>query len=137
MLKAYPEKNARFFVARIQEKAVGASLLLGYKSYWENIYFATMQKFNPLYPSYLLNWNMIKYAMEQQAEIYSFGRSSFSSGTHQYKKQWGCQDLPLYWSHSHPPGKNIRSFGFLAELWRQLPYGLCKRIGPGLAERVY
>ncbi len=136
MLKAYPDKNARFFVAYIQEKAIGASFLLGYRDYWENIYFATTQKFNPLYPSYLLNWQMIQYAMEQKSAVYSFGRSTAGSGTHQYKKQWGCKDLPLYWSHSHPQGKNIRQFAFLAEVWKRLPYGFCKMLGPGLAKRV-
>ncbi|MCF8227633.1 MAG: peptidoglycan bridge formation glycyltransferase FemA/FemB family protein [Bacteroidales bacterium] len=137
LIKSYPGQKGKIFIAYRGKKPIGASLLLGYKNFWENIYFATLDKFNTLYPSYILQWNMIQYAIGQNADTYSFGRSTFNSGTHQYKKQWGTEDLPLYWNHSHPQGRNIRKFGFLNKIWKKLPYGFCKATGPGLARRVF
>jgi predicted N-acyltransferase len=136
MLKAYPQNQARFFIAYYREKPIGAALLLGYQDVFENIFFATHQKYNHLYPSYLLNQAMIAYAIKYKANTYSFGRSSIGSGTHQYKQQWGVTDIPIYWnlSQSH---KNIREFAFLRKLWQALPYRLSLIIGPAIAGRLY
>ncbi len=140
LLSKYPDDNqhhSRLFVAYDGNRAVGAALLLGAGSSFENLLFGSLQKYNRYYTTYLLHWEMIKYAISKGAKVYSFGRSSRGSGVHRYKQQWGTHDLPLFWSYSHPVRKSIKDLKFLATFWRMLPYPLAKAIGPWFAGKVY
>lgn len=137
MSEAYGDKASRFFVAYIEDKAVGVSLMLYYNRQWECIYLATLEQYNLYYTSYLLIWEMINYAAGKQADIFSFGRSDKGSGVHQFKQQWGTVDLPLYWSSSCPERINIRKFKRMTHFWPFLPRMFRAKAGHQIAKRIY
>jgi len=137
LLGQYVNGEASIWCAYLNEKPVGAAFMLEYKGFYEACWFSTLREFNNLYTSYGLYWEMIIYAVEHEGLNFSFGRSTSGSGVHTYKQQWGGVDIPLVWNYSHPQGKNIRSFTFLAKLWKLLPYQLARFLGPLFAGRFY
>ena len=80
---------------------------------------------------------MIKFAIENKAKIYSFGRSSHNSSVLKFKKQWETQDIPLYWSFSEKRKHNIRKIRILKILWRRLSLKIANLIGPFFAKKIY
>ena len=46
------------------------------------------------------------------------------------------EEEPLFWSYSHSVS-NIRRKKWLSRLWRKMPYGLVKIIGPFISRKIY
>lgn len=118
-------------------QAVGGAINTSYEEFVENNWFATDWDYNSLYTSYLLNWTLIQEAIRHKFLIYSFGRSTFGSGVHKYKRQWGSFDVPLQWSYPGKAGKNPRKIPKLSGLWKVLPSFFTNFAGPILAKRIY
>lgn len=137
LLTDYKYGNSLIWVIYFNEKPIGSSFMLSYYGYFENIWLASLKKYNHLYTSYLLNWSMIKYACDNNGDIFSFGRSSLNSGVHNYKKQWGAYDKQLYWNHSSQKKFNIRKQSWMKELWKRIPLPIASLIGPYFAKRIY
>ena len=51
-----------------------------------------------LCPNYSLYWTVLLDALDSGARVFDFGRSSISSGTLHFKKQWGTELEPLAWT---------------------------------------
>jgi lipid II:glycine glycyltransferase (peptidoglycan interpeptide bridge formation enzyme) len=137
LLSQYSNGTAAIWFAYLNKKPVGAAFMLEYSGFYEACWVSTIQKYNRLYTSYGLYWQMILHAAEQKGRFFSFGRSTNSSGVHLFKKQWGGKDMPLYWNYSHPQGKNVRRLTFLTKLWKLLPYPVAKLLGPFIAGKFY
>ena len=133
----YREGICNVFLVYSDDRLPGGSILLSYKTFFENCWIATDPLFNKSNVSYLLHWAMISYAINQKAELYSFGRSTPESGVHQFKKQWNTTDHILYRNFSYPPGKDIRSYPFLSKLWKHTPSMITNAIGPTIAKYIY
>jgi hypothetical protein len=137
LLEDYRNGEAVIWCAYYQDKPMGAALVLEYQGFYEASWFATLKEYNRLYVSYGLTWAMISHAINSSGEVFSLGRSTSGSSVHQYKQQWGGEDVPLYWNHSHIPGASIRNFTFISRLWKFIPYKVATRIGPFFARKVY
>jgi lipid II:glycine glycyltransferase (peptidoglycan interpeptide bridge formation enzyme) len=137
LIGQYVNGEASIWCAYLNDKPVGAAFMLDFNGFYEACWFSTLYKYNKLYTSYGLYWQMICHALEHQGINFSFGRSSMESGVHKYKQQWGGTDIPLVWNYSHPQGKNVRSFTFLAKIWQWLPYRVARLIGPLVVGRFY
>ncbi|MEI8049200.1 MAG: GNAT family N-acetyltransferase [Bacteroidota bacterium] len=137
LLTQYNQGEAAIWCSYLDDKPVGTAFMLGYKGFYEACWFSTLTKYNRLYISYGLYWELIRCAVEQNGNHFSFGRSSSGSGVHKFKQQWGGVDMPLIWNYSHPQGNNIRKFTFLATLWKLLPYRVAQILGSVVAGRLY
>ena len=133
----YRDGICKVFLIYLDGRFVGGSILVSFRTFFENCWIATDPKFNKRNVSYSLHWAMISHAIQQKAEIYSFGRSTINSGVHQYKRQWNTTDHILYRNFSHPLTKDIRSYPILSELWRYTPSILTNSIGPKIAKYIY
>ena len=69
--------------------------------------------------------------------IFSFGRCTKNTGTHKFKKQWGCEDVQLYFNFSEEQKGNIKNAIFLMKLWKKIPYKLAMIFGPFITKRIY
>jgi serine/alanine adding enzyme len=89
-------------------------------------------------PNNQIYWEAIKWATEQNAKEFDFGRSPREGGTYRFKKGWGAIEEPLDWrkfdskglclpSHSSRPGGILER---LSEVWTRLPVSLASWIGP-------
>lgn len=137
LLRLYNNGDVSVWCAYLGKKAIGAAFVLEYQGFYEACWFATLSKYNRLYTSYGLIWEMVCYAISRSGKIFSLGRSTTGSSVHRYKKQWGGEDVGLCWNYSHQPRLSVRNLRFISQCWKLIPYPLARLIGPWFASRVY
>jgi len=143
--------SANFFVAYADEKPIGAAMLLSYRGFYENAFFATNPEARKYYVSDFLHWEMINNCIKQKSthhspitihhspftthySIYSFGRSTISSGVYKYKNHWPVTNYPLYNYLNFP---DFRKNNWLLNIWAKLPFAITKPLGAKLVKHIY
>lgn len=133
----------RIVIISLDGKPVAAGFLLGYKNRLEIPWASSLRKYNKLGVNMLLYWEALKFAIEAGYEIFDFGRSSLDSGTYRFKKQWGAEPKELYWHYwlaenTLLPELNPDNpkYKLAITLWRKLPVGLTRLIGPQLVKNL-
>ncbi len=142
MFSTYEFGELEFFVAYKNNLPVGCSLLASYNGFYENMYFAVSAEFRKYFVSDLLHWDMINFSIEKNKipenrknqAVYSFGRSTASSGVHLYKSHWPVKDFPLY---NYSNIIDIRKQKWKLKLWGLLPYTIAKPLGARLIKDIY
>ena len=121
LISNYRNGDARVVVCYHQGRAVGASIVLTFAKYAENLWFATEPDSNRLYPSYLLHYTMLNIAQASGCTYFSFGRSTSGSGVHRYKQQFGGDDLQLSYNHTKITQPSLLNPDLLHKLIRLIP----------------
>lgn len=109
LLTLYRYGAANIFVCYHEGSPVGASILLKFLDYSENMWFATLPGHNKLYTSYLLHFAMMTDAVNNGCIKYSMGRSTVGKGVQRYKSQFGGDEKFLYYSQNNE-SKSINHF---------------------------
>lgn len=142
ILQAFPT-DSRLIVLRLNGKPVSAAFLLAFKQTMEIPWASTLREVNPFSMNMLLYWEVLRYAIERRADSFDFGRSSRDAGTHKFKKQWGAQEVPLYWHYWLQDGGELPQlnpdnpkYRLAINVWRRLPVALTKLIGPPLVKNL-
>jgi FemAB-related protein (PEP-CTERM system-associated) len=137
------EEHARIFVARIDEQAIAASIVLGYNQMLEVPWAASLRSADRLGINMFLYWEMLKYAEESGFQTFDFGRSTKDSGTWRFKKQWGAEPVQLYWHYWLKAGGEIPQlntanpkYEVAVSMWRKMPLWATKLIGPRLVRNL-
>jgi len=137
LLKEYNHGDIRLMIAYDKDKPIGCAVLMTFGHYAENPWFATLKSHNQLYVSYLLHWEMIKYAINAGCSIYSFGYSTMHSGVHHYKQQWGATDKPIHLNSNHPVSDKLEKKQYLRSIIKRLPMSFTKWLDQYIAQRYY
>jgi len=127
----------RVFVVRAGNRPLAASMTLadsrGIRVPWAGNDWRARQSCANM----LLYWSMLEEACRRQAPCFDFGRSTRDSGTYRFKTQWGAKEVPLYWHYLLPDGGALPDlrpdspkYRLATALWRRLPVGLVKLLGP-------
>ena len=82
-------------------------------------------------------WHLMKFAAEQGFRSFDFGRSKKNTGAFHFKSQWGMTVESLNYQVFLVRRKTVPNFSpvnpkfeMATRIWRQLPLGLTKRLGP-------
>jgi FemAB-related protein (PEP-CTERM system-associated) len=82
-------------------------------------------------------WHLMKHAAEQGFRSFDFGRSKKNTGAYQFKSQWGMTVEELKYQVYLVRRKTVPNFSpvnpkyeMATRVWRQLPMGLTKSLGP-------
>lgn len=137
LLEEYNGGYAGIFLIVKHRKVLGGALNLEYRGFYENCWFVTTPAAQKEYASYLLHDRMIRHATLIGSETYSFGRSTTGSGVHQFKKQWGTKDVPLFWVKYPASGPGLRNQRWLVFIWKLVPSHLRNLPGRYLAKWIY
>jgi hypothetical protein len=103
---------------------------------------SALQEYNRLNPNTLMYWEFMQRLIGAGARSFNFGRSTPGSGTHDFKRQWGSEDLPLPWlpyairGEARPPTPDQKKFALATRIWSNLPIGVTKLIGPSLSKWI-
>lgn len=91
-------------------------------------------------PVQAMNWKAIEDACEAGCKRIDLGRSTAESSHHDFKKYWGGETRTLPWAYqllgrSDLPGLNKESgaFSMAIALWKRLPLGISRILGPPIA----
>lgn len=137
LLKQYSYGEIKVFLVLKEDEVIGGAVTLSYNNFIEDCWLSTLNEYNYLYTSVLLYWEMIKFSIEQNKKIFSFGRSTKGSSLLSFKKQWKPIEMQLFFSYSEEKKVNLKKMTFLTKLWRLLPLRVANIIGPNIAEKLY
>jgi len=103
---------------------------------------SALRAYAALRPNMLLYWTALRAACRDGLARFDFGRSTQGSGTYRFKRQWDAEEVPLYW-YTLPLGGRVTRvgpdetpFALMAKLWRRLPVGLTRILGPRIRGRL-
>ena len=108
----------------------------------EMTWASALSEYKRLAPNMLLYWSFMERAVANGLETFNFGRCTPGSGTHRFKRQWGAQDVPLWWYDlSRTPGVTTPSptdgaYAWGPRVWKHLPVPVATSIGPSVVRCI-
>ena len=85
-------------------------------------------------------WQVMEHAREQGLSVFDFGRSKRDTGSFDFKKNWGFEPQPLHYEYFMVAARELPDlspknpkYDRLIRLWRRLPVGLTRIVGPWVA----
>jgi serine/alanine adding enzyme len=136
LLKSF-HNDTQVFVAYIDGKPIGCSFYLKYNEYSEICWASSIRKYNNLNTNYLVYWESIKYALSQNCDYFSFGRSTKNAPTYKFKHHWSPIEKTLYFNYSHPQERDLKKQKYLSVIWKKIPYRVTLLIGPKILKYIY
>jgi hypothetical protein len=86
-------------------------------------------------------WQVMERAREQGLAVFDYGRSKRGSGAFDFKKNWGFEPEPLHYEYflvrsaQMPDLSPVNpKYGIAINLWRKLPVGVTRLLGPPVAK---
>jgi FemAB-related protein (PEP-CTERM system-associated) len=141
ILSQFPE-SAELCVLRDKGRAVAGALLLHGRGVSEVPSASSLRSYNPTCANMLLYWCLLERSAERGQELFDFGRSTENSPTYRFKKQWGATSTLADWQYYLREGciDDMRpdnpKYRFLIAVWRRLPIGLTRWIGPRIVRGI-
>jgi serine/alanine adding enzyme len=134
--------GSRVLFAAVSTKSgapVAGACCLRWRDEMEVTWGSSLREFNHLSPNMLLYCRLMEEAIAREVRVFNFGRCTPGGGTHEFKRQWGGQDVPLAWPfwsrHATVAVPSAKSpfYRFATAAWRHLPVGVTNRLGPVFA----
>ena len=142
ILRYFPD-NSWLVVVKLNQKPVGAALLLAYGDTMEIPLASTIRDVNHLSLNMLLYWQVLQFAIKKGNKYFDFGRSTRGAGTYRFKQQWGAQPQALYWHYWLSEGQSLPAlntsnpkFTLLINIWKRLPIILTNFLGPVIVKNI-
>lgn len=142
VLAALPDA-ARILAVGYQGKTIAAGIVLRYRQTMEMPWASSIGDYKTLCPNNLLYWEAIQFAIAKGCTGFDFGRSTPNEGTYNFKKQWGAEPVQLYWQYLLEEGKALPElnnknpkYEAAIRLWKRLPVGLTRLVGPGIVRNI-
>ncbi len=143
ILSVFPASTWICTVRSRLHEPVAAGFLVGFRDILEIPWASSLRVFNRFSPNMLLYWTALRLACEKKYKIFDFGRSTPGEGTFKFKEQWGAKPLQLSWHYwlrngDGLPELNPKNPKYRAaiSLWKKLPVGLTKLIGPQIVKNL-
>lgn len=143
ILTTFPDDAFLVVVFSKDDIPTASSFLLKFKDTMEIPWASSIRKYNRFSPNMLLYWESLKLAIQQGLTIFDFGRCTPGSGTYRFKKQWGAQEMPLFWYYILPefqalPEMNPQNskFNLAIKVWQRLPIFITNAIGPKIIRHI-
>lgn len=73
MLKSFNQSEVRIYLAEYENEVLASAITLNYGKKMFYVYGASSNNKRNLMPNYIMQWEMIKYALESNCEQYDFG----------------------------------------------------------------
>lgn len=142
ILERFPGR-AHICTVYVGSTPAASGFLIGFKDTLEIPWASSIKTFNGLSPNMALYWNCLKLAIEKGFSRFDFGRSTPGEGTYKFKEQWDAQPRQLYWHYWMKDGvpmpevnpKNPK-YRAMINIWKRLPLGLTRLIGPGIVKGI-
>lgn len=122
---------------------VAGTLITTYRNQVEMPWIASTPVARGKYSTVFLYWTALEWAAQSGFRSVDLGRCSPGSGTHQFKTQWNCQEIPLawiYWMKNGRPLPQLRPdnprFRLAVQMWKRLPLGVANALGPRIVRSI-
>jgi len=88
-------------------------------------------------------WAVMERAVANGLKTFDYGRSKIDTGSYHFKKHWGFEPEPLAYQYQLVRSKELPNlsptnpkFQLPIELWKRLPLGVTRLVGPPIARRL-
>ena len=141
-LEAFADQ-VRLFVVRHQGRTLAAAFTLTDKQGFHVPWSGSDVRHRRLGANRLMYWTMLEHAAQAEAPRFDFGRSTKDSGTYGFKKEWGAEEVGLYWHYLVPEGQappelrpDSAKFRLMVTCWKKLPLWLARALGPRIIAKL-
>ncbi|QSP96547.1 FemAB family PEP-CTERM system-associated protein [Marinobacter salinisoli] len=135
--------KAWLVIGRIDGQAVTCALLTGFGDRMEIPWASSLRQVGQTGANMAMYWRILEFAGQQGYRYFDFGRCSPESGTYNFKRQWGAQEIPMHWDYVVPdtgglPALNPDNpkFKLLIQVWKRLPLWVTKCVGPKIVKSL-
>ncbi|HLG05718.1 MAG TPA: FemAB family XrtA/PEP-CTERM system-associated protein [Gemmatimonadales bacterium] len=125
------------------DRPIACGLGFRWRNELEMTWASSLAEYSRLAPNMLLYWAFLERAVSEGVTLFNFGRCTPDSGTHRFKRQWGSRDEPLFWYQWTPGGRPAATpspdqgkYAWGPRLWRHLPVGLSRLLGPWIVRSI-
>jgi FemAB-related protein (PEP-CTERM system-associated) len=124
--------RAEVCVVKSGSQPVAAAMLLHGWGVTEVPSASSLRSHNHTNANMLMYYNLLERAIERGQESFDFGRSTRDSNTHRFKAQWGAVASASAWQYCLRRGglKDARPDRRMIQVWRRLPVGVTRLVGP-------
>jgi len=138
----FPEES-RIYSVRLHGKAIAAGFSLRDRDALRVPWAANDWRFKSSNANMLLYWSMLTDGCQATTKYFDFGRSSRNSGTYNFKKQWGAEEVPLFWHFLLAEGQKMpdlttdsNKYRYLVACWKKLPVWAARCLGPRIIRKL-
>jgi len=142
VIGALPD-TTRILAVSHEGRTIAAGIVSRFRDCMEMPWASSVADYKSLCPNNLLYWEAIRIAIGQGCTGFDFGRSTPNEGTFNFKKQWGAEPVQLYWQYLLKEGTSLPElnpknpkFEAAIKIWKRLPVGLTKLVGPGIVRNI-
>jgi serine/alanine adding enzyme len=142
ILTYFPDKS-EIALVKLENKIIGGALILYFRDMLTVPSASSLVSYLSYCPNNILYWEIIKRGCLKGFKKFNFGRSSWNSGTYNFKKQWVKEPTQLLWQYylntvKDLPELNPESPGFslAIKLWRKLPLTWANFFGPRIVRNL-
>lgn len=103
---------------------------------------SSLRSYNHECANMLLYWHLLQRAIVRGQRVFDFGRSTLESSTYRFKAQWGANPEAADWQFYLRRGRcdELRperpAFQWATRVWRRLPLGLTRCLGPMIVRGI-
>jgi FemAB-related protein (PEP-CTERM system-associated) len=144
ILKMFPN-SAQIAIVYLDKVPVGAAFLISHNKVMEIPWASTIRRYNKFGTNMYLYWNVLNQAILQGNLKFDFGRSTKDANTVRFKRQWGPNQVQLYWFYqfneradtdAYKLSKENSKYSMMIKLWQKMPLFLTKMIGPKIIKSI-
>jgi FemAB-related protein (PEP-CTERM system-associated) len=136
----YLSEYAEMMIAYKDSQPIGGKLVLKFKNRATMTWGCYPNRHKHYLANYYLTWELIQQLAQGPIQLLDFGRSARESGGYTYKANWGATILPIFVDYIAPDASKIPylkpeniKFRAAVSIWKKMPLGIAKLIGPRLA----
>ncbi|MFZ0211475.1 MAG: FemAB family XrtA/PEP-CTERM system-associated protein [Candidatus Acidiferrales bacterium] len=125
------------------EEPVAGTFITTYRDQVELPWIASTPAARGKYSTVFLYWTALEWAAQNGFRRVDLGRCTPGSGTHRFKTQWLCEEVPLPWSYWLKEGGTLPQLRpdnprlrLAVEAWKRLPLGVANLLGPRIVRAI-
>ena len=134
-------ENADLLMVYCQNKPIAGVLSFYYKKTVLPYYGGSLPEANYLGPNNYMYWKLMEHAAKRGCTCFDFGRSKNKTGAFNFKRHMGFEPTPLPYQYLMMNGRDLPNinptnpkFKLAINMWRKLPLGVTKAIGPRIVK---
>jgi FemAB-related protein (PEP-CTERM system-associated) len=140
-LDAFGEMSDLLVVRSPEKEPVAGVLTFYYKDRVMPFYAGSRIEARALAPNDYMYWQLMKDGCERGYRVFDYGRSKADTGSFSFKKHWGFEPRQLAYQYMLIKAEEMPNlsptnpkYRKKIEMWRRMPFGLTKILGPPLAK---
>jgi FemAB-related protein (PEP-CTERM system-associated) len=142
-MSSYAPQDTRFVTIWDGGEAVASGIVTSFRDTVELPWSASLLSSRKKYSAVLMYWSVLEWALAQGFRRVDFGRCTQGSGTYEFKRHFGCEEIPLHWYFWLAPGKPVpelrpsnRRFHLATRVWQRLPLVVANGLGPHIVRSI-